>query len=554
MNEHLHEPDGLEALPQTEVSRGGRISIVWLIPLVAALVGGWLAYKAYSEQGPTISIDFKTADGLEAGKTKVRFKDVEVGRVEAIDVSNDLSHVVVTARLVPAAARYLTENTRFWVARARVTASQVSGLGTLFAGAHIEVGPSLEGAPARHFVGLEEPPAIPIGEPGRHFFLESPGLASLNVGSPIYFRQIQVGQVESYALQPDRQSVKVRIFVREPYDDLVAMTTRFWNASGLDVSLTAEGVKMDTASLVSLLIGGVAFETPKTLEPSPPAPEDAVFKLYANREDADKQTYLRRIPYLLYFDGSVRGLNVGAPVEFRGIRIGQVLDVRLEFQTDELAFRIPVLIELEPDRIDMVGDELSDGDPETMDRLVAEGLRAQLKSGSLITGALFVDLDFHPDAPAAPVEMAGGYRVLPTVPAPLEALTANAKELLDRLQRFPLDEIGTELRDTLRNANRLVGSDDLARSVKALDETLRELQGFAEKLNRNVEPQLQATLLQAQSSFDSAEGVVSADSALYKELKRMLAELSDAARSIRNMADYLERHPDALLYGKGGKR
>jgi paraquat-inducible protein B len=541
-------------LPEAQVARRGRVSLVWLIPVVAALIGGWLAFKAYTEKGPTITIAFKTAEGLEAGKTKVKFKDVVVGEVAAIDLNPTLTGVVVTAELRPAAAPYLTDQTRFWVERARVTTSRVSGLGTLFAGAHIALDPSAEGERTRHFVGLEDPPVVTTEEPGRYFVLEADGLGSLNVGSPVYYHHIPVGQVVDYELRKTDGSVWLRIFVEEGYADLVRGNSRFWNASGIDLTLTADGVRLDTESMVSVLVGGVAFETPEGREASAPASEESVFRLFATRLDARQPSYARKAQYLLFFDESVRGLSVGAPVEFRGIRLGEVLDIRLEFNSDDFTFATPVLAEIEPERIEVVGARPEPGDPRTIRRLVAEGLRAQLKPGNLLTGQLYVDLDIHEDAEPAQVTQVRGYDVVPTISAPFEAITASARQVLERIAALPLEEIGNEARDTLQGVNRLVNSGELSAALGELNRVLEEARSFAQGLNRGVSPELQATLRQAQSTLGAAQGMVSADSALYQELKRTLRELSSAARSIRVMADYLERHPDALIYGKGAKR
>lgn len=543
-----------EELPEAAVAPRRQVSLVWLIPLVALLIGGWLAFKAYSESGPTIRIQLKTAGGLQAGKTKVKFKDVEVGTVTSITVRGDLKSVVVTAELVAGAEVYLTEGTRFWVARPRVSASRVSGLDTLLSGAYIAIDPVTEGEETRDFVGLEEPPLFTTSEPGKKFILRSATLGSLNVGSPVYYRHIQVGQVVRYDLDEDGGSVSIELFVAAPNDRLVLTNTRFWNASGVDFKLSADGISVDTQSMLSVLIGGVAFDTPMTLEEKgAPASEDQYFPLYANREEAHEKVYLDKNRYLLFFEGSVRGLTVGAPVLLRGIKLGQVLDVQLEFDVNEFEFHIPVLIELEPDRIRFVGGDFDDVQEQTaIERFVDEGLRAQLKSGSLITGQLFVDLDFHERVKKAEIRTQGGYPVIPTLTtAPLEEITNKANEFLNTLNELPLGEIGDDLRDTIKGAKEIATSEELQRSITELEQALKQVRETAKDLNKGVVPQLSATLEQARVTLKSAGNLVAKDSVLYLEIKRALRELSAAARSIRGMADYLERHPEALIKGKG---
>jgi len=556
---------------------------VWIVPLVALLIGAWLVYKTFSEKGPTITISFKSAEGLEAGKTKIKYKNVELGEITKIHLTPDLSQVLVTAELDKTAEDFLSANTRFWIVRARVAAGQVSGLGTLFSGAFIGLDPGKPGLPATHFKGLETPPVVTTDLPGRHFVLQASRLGSIDIGAPVYYRQIKVGQVDGYMLKEDGMAVDINVFVNAPFDKYVFKNTRFWNASGLDIAVDASGIRVNTESVVTIMIGGIAFETPANLEPGDPAEPNEMFRLYESREKIFEKTYAKKARWLLQFDGSVRGLTVGSPVEFRGIRIGQVLDINLEYDSKEKAFRIPVLIEIEPERIKVFGEkDLSD--QKLMNNfLVEQGLRAQLKTGSLITGQLYVELDFHPDAAPAQIIWEGRYPQMPTVPTSMEEITTSLTALLKKMEKLPIEQIGSDLRDTVQGAKRLVNSAELQESIAALNQTLNQAQQFAASLNkviapelrsaasnlnttldytrqlarnfdRTVVPELDATLKKAQSSLNAIQGSVSKDSQLYYELMRVFKELSGAARSIRVMADYLERNPDALIYGKGKRR
>lgn len=529
IEQNSSKPD-FDEPPEAVVRTGRQFSIVWVVPLVAALIGAWLAYRAISERGPTINITFKSAAGLEVGKTKIKYKDVEVGNVEAIGFTEDFSHVIVTAKLVKESERYLTEYTRFWVVRPKITAGGVSGLGTLFSGAYIAIDPGKEGAPAREFKGLEIPPVVTTDMPGRHFLLRATRLGSLDIGSPIYYRQIQAGQVVRYELDEDGQALTVKVFVNAPHHERVRKDTLFWHASGLDVKVDASGIRIDTESLVTIMMGGIAFDAPTDLKPSEPggpAEEGNVFRLYESRESTYEKTYAQKEYFMLHFKESVRGLAVGAPVEFRGIKIGQVIEIKAEFNLETLSPRILVLIENEPERWEVVG-EVNIDEGKVMERLVKKGLRAQLKTGSLLTGQLFVDLDFHPDAPFAQVIYGERYRELPTIPAPLQQITARVNQLLNKLEKLPIEQIGNDLRDTLKHTKLLV-----------------------QNLDSNVAPAVSTTLEQAQKTLASAESVLDSESPSHHELKRALKELAEAAHAIRILADYLERHPEALIKGKG---
>lgn len=490
-----------------------RPSIVWLIPLVAALVGGFVAWRAFSERGPEITIAFASAEGLEAGKTKVKYKDVEVGLVEEVALAPDLSHVVCRARMVKGADAFLREGTRFWVVRPRVAGGQVTGLGTLFAGAYIGVDPVREGAAARTFQGLAVAPVVTTDEPGRHFVLRSYRAGAVAVGTPVFFRRIQVGEVVSSELDASGDFVTIRVFVHAPHEERVHTGTRFWNASGIDFSLNAEGVSVDTESLVSILVGGIAFDTPER-DGGERAAEDAEFPLYENRAATQREIYTEKVQWRLFFDQSVRGLVAGSPVEFRGIRIGEVRDVRLEADPRQEGLRIAVTIEIEPGRIGQLHLDPAQRRA-AVDRLVAEGLRAQLKSGNLLTGQLTVALDMHPDAAPATIAWQEPLPVFPTIPTTLEELTENVSSLVKRLEKMPFDRIGAELTASLVAAR--------------------------------------ASLEQAESTLATTQTLLASDSTLNQELQRALHELTEAARSLGLAAEQIEREPNSVIFGRGSQ-
>ena len=508
------EPDR-SSVSEAVVSARSRPSIVWLIPLVAAVVGAFVAWRTYADLGPKIEIEFESAESLEAGKTEIRYKDVSVGVVEEIQLQPDLSGVVCTARMVKGAEDYLRDGTRFWVVRARFAGGQVSGLGTLLSGAYIGIDPVREGEALRRFRGLEIPPIVTSDQPGRIFVLHSRRAGSIEVGTPVYFRKIRVGEVVSSDLDASGEFVSVQIFVHAPHDRRVRRDTRFWNASGIHASFGARGVEVDVESVVSLLIGGIAFEMPFG-ESGEPAEPGSVFELYPNREATEREVYTEKSYYLLYFDQSVRGLEIGAPVEFRGIQIGEVRDVRLEFDPEARQFRIPVLVEIEPERIANLGGTDPQSRREAMQGLVQRGLRAQLQSGNLLTGQLLVQLDMHKDAPPAEIFWGEPHAIFPTIQTPLEEITSSLTRLAKRLEKLPLDQIASNVDRTLESA--------------------------------------QTALAQAQTTLASANALVGPDSPVNTELRRALFELTDAARSIGLAADQIQRQPDSLLFGKEAKQ
>jgi paraquat-inducible protein B len=539
---------GVQA-PEAHLQTKRSFSIIWVVPIIALLIGGWLAFKAISEKGPEITIKFESADGLEANKTKIKYKDVEIGTVTGIRLMDNLSGVVVTAEMSKGAEAYVTDKTQFWVVRARVAAGEVSGLGTLFSGAYIGCNPSKEGKSARQFTGLEKPPVLTAGLPGRHFILESETLGSLDIGSPVYYRGIKVGQVIAYDFDDAAESVDIRVFVHAPYHEKVLQGTRFWNASGIDFTLNTEGVKVDTQSMVSIMLGGVAFDLQKHLDFGQQAEEERVFKLYASHDETKEKTYNLKRYYMMYFDQSVRGLAPGAPVELRGIKLGEVVDVKLEMNADNLSARIAVLVMIEPERIDTVieshvavaGADRSVDKQEAqgnIKKLVAKGLRAQLKTGNLLTGQLYVDLDFYESAAPFEVKIVGDYPVFPTIPAPLEQIVNRVENILEQVEKVPFEKIGKDLHE----------------AISALTLTIEEIKTMSGSINEETIPRVNASLDNLQGTLKGIEATLGEDSALNYNARTITDELSMTIRSIRSLLSYLERDPQALIFGKEGEK
>jgi paraquat-inducible protein B len=512
-------------------------------------VGGWLAVKTILERGPTATISFLTAEGLEVGKTKIKFKDVDIGVVKGIRLSGDHARVIVTAEFAKEADDFLVKDSRFWVVRPRISGGGVSGLGTLLSGAYIgaDVGRSAERR--TEFVGLEVPPILTTGLPGREFMLSADNLGSIGYATPVYFRRLQVGEVTAYELQEGGSGVTIRIFINAPYDRFVTTETRFWQASGIDVTLDASGLQVQTESLASLLLGGVAFGTPPNAPLGEPAPPDALFKLSANRVDAFTKEDTRVQRWVLLFQESVRGLQIGAPVDFRGITVGEVVRIEVDYIPDQARIDIPVEIRYFPDRMrslarvstpELSGETLRS----TLDGWVAKGFRGQLRTGNLLTGQRYVALDFFPDAPKAEADWGRPIPELPTLPGGIEELQSSLTRIAAKLEKLPYEEIANELRTALQS----------------LDKTLKGVDTVVQRLDTETAPELKALLLEARGTLSAAEKTlstvertVSPDAALTVEARAALREISRAAAALRGLADFLERHPEALIRGKEAK-
>lgn len=548
------DPQDIELgeLPEIGVQKKGGFSIVWIIPIVAALVGGWLAYKTISEKGPTITITFKDGGGLEVEKTKIKYKSIALGTVKSVDLISDLSGVVVTAELSKPSEPHLTENTKFWVVRPRIGVGGISGLDTLVSGAYIAIDPS-PGSPVRTFTGLENPPGVTRDEEGAQFQLLAENLGSNSPGAPIFFRDIQVGRILNTTLQEDGTGVVMDIFIEAPHHLRIRDTSRFWQISGFEISMGAEGLDVKMESLASLLSGGIAFDTPATAggssEPSQPG---TVFKVFKNFSSIKEETYVLTRSFLVNFDGSVRGLSVGAPVEFRGIKIGSVSDIAVSLNPKTLEIKIPVLIDIQPERIttpQVMQSRVSEDKYAIMKHMVKRGLRAQLETGSLLTGQLFVQLDFHPDLPQKELVMTGKYPEIPAVPATMDQVRRTVTDVITEIRRLPLDKIAKGILETVEGGNRLVNSPDIQKAVHNLNVALGNVEKLTEGLDRQVDTlasSLDKTLVTVQKTLQVADP----NSPAAVNMNSALKELAAAARSIRVLADYLEQHPEALVKGK----
>ncbi len=535
-----------QAPPEPEVrSRRWHLSLVWLIPLVAALVGMTMLWRAWHQTGPVIEITFQTAEGLTPGQTPVQYRNVVIGEVTDVTLSEDRSNVIAKVELNKEASAFTAEDTRFWVVRPRIGAAGISGLDTLLSGDFVAADPGSSDTRAEHFDGLESPPPVTYGEPGKRFQLRADDLGSLAVGSPVYYRKVRVGQVVSYELADAGEGVNLEVFISAPHDEYVTSDSRFWNASGIELGLSPEGLKLSTQSLVSILTGGIAFAAPPPESSAlTTAQQGARFRLFENREAAmaPRKGPAQRIR--MRFDQSLRGLEEGAPVDFLGKKIGQVSRVTLDYDINSETFPVVVDAVIYPQLMGRAHDKLLQamGSAERdeaaarklFSRLVSQGLRAEARSQSLLTGQLFVALEFYPDAEPVKVEMPGQGIAIPTRPTRLDQLRAQLTGLVDRLSAIPFERIAGNLDGSLAELEqtlKLFNSDVLPASLETLEGVDRVMTDM-----RQVMESAMSTL---------AEG-----SPERRQLDRTLTEIERMSSAVRELSNYLRRHPDALIRGR----
>ena len=524
-------------LPQPRIvaARRWNVSLVWLLPAVAVAIGASLLVRTVFLAGPRIDIEFASAEGVEPGKTEVRYKEVIIGKVQTVSLRDDRKRVVVGVQLDRSAAGIAVEDSAFWVVRPRIGVGGVTGLGTLFSGAYIGTDAGVSTQARAEFKGLEAPPFVLRGEPGAIFVLRSFDLGSLDFGSPVFYRRTRVGRVVGYTLDAERDELSVRIFIEAPYQKLVGTDTRFWNASGIDLTVNASGLTLNTQTLASVLAGGLAFENPPG--PRKPATENTVFTLFNDRPAAMAPPDGLPVPVRMVFDSSVRGLAEGAAIDLLGIEIGRVTGVALQYDPGRKRFPVEVFADVFPQRLGAVRTAMLKAAPQTelgdaavLQQLVANGVRAQLRTGNLLTGQLYVALDFIGKQPAR-TAMNDGTLTLPTVPGTLSEIQPQIAEIVEKVSKIPFDEIGKDLRSTLAGANAALG-----RLTPEAQKALAEVQ---------------KTLARAQASLDNLDrNVTDPGAPVQQNLQETLLELQRTSRSLRVLSDYLQQHPESILRGK----
>jgi paraquat-inducible protein B len=558
MSETASEP----GLIRASTRRSRRVSAIWLLPIVAIAIGLWLAWDTLSKEGPTITITFETAEGLQASQSQLKFREINLGTVKTLALSPDHSHVVVTVATTKQADPLLTTDAQFWVVKPRLFAGNVSGLSTLVSGSYIGMLPGTASDTHKHdFVGREDPPVLAANVPGRTYLLKASRLGSVTLGSPVFFRDLSVGEVLGWDIGDMADSATIHAFVRAPYDKYIHDETRFWDASGLSVKLGGNGVEVQLESLRALLLGGIAFDTLAAPTQTAASSDGHVFPLFANKDAAQAASYSRKIPFVGYFPGSVRGLAAGADVTLHGLKVGQVTDVRLVYDAAKDAILAPVRFEVQPERFVGIGRQIIKDTAVGVEMLVNRGLRATLQSANLITGQMLIALEFEPDAPKADVTTEDGMFVIPTSDSgSFSGLEASASELLRKVNSIPFDTLGRNLSQTSEGLNDLVNGPQLKQALASLNTTLASVQNTVQNMDAGLSPAmkrlpdiaagLQKTMTDVNRLLLSLQAGYGDNTPFSRDLGRLLIQLNDATRSIRSLADLLSRHPEALIKGR----
>ena len=551
----------IPAQPVVETLRGlpSRLSLVWLLPLAAILIAAYVLLRTFLDRGPLIEIRFESAGGVIAGETRILRRDVNVGRVEAVRLGEDLDSVVVQVRLDPQVSKYIDSDTRFWIVNARINTTEISGLGTLLTGAYIEVDwDDVPGEKSRKFEGLQEPPLTKRGTPGTRVTLNAEESGYIVVGSPVFLRQIEVGRVERRRLRSDGKQVLFDLFIAAPYHLHIYPNTRFFAVSGVEAQVSSDGVSVRIESLSALFTGGVAFEnSDDTLGSEPILRDGSKFKLFDSRSAARDSVFEgdddQRFRYIAEFVGSVKGLKKDAPIEFNGLQVGRVVRVAFEpTQVPGQRNRIYAVLQFQPRRLGMP-DVTPESLLDTLQGYIDSGMRVQLATGNILTGSLIVKLVEKPNLPAAQINLSAiPYPSLPTLPSDIEAVTADVETLVQNLSKLPLDSLVATATEMLSGIARLVSSREVENLPKQLSASLASITTVANRVEQASAdlPELMKALSSASRNADEVLQGLSPDSEIYIELSAAARELRIAAKSIAAFAELLEENPNAVLTGR----
>mgnify|MGYP001793602475 CR=1 FL=1 len=565
--------DSGQKLPDAKVRRGyASLMSIWIVPAIALAVAAYLIFQALAERGSEISIIFDNAEGMVPGKTQLKYKDVNIGTLSRIDILDDDEGVSMVIDVNRSADKYLTDTARFWIVAPAIGFQGITGLQTLLSGSFIEIDPGKGGKRETKFTGLKTPPVITSNDKGTEYLLSTEKLSNINRGTPIIYKGLQVGSVLGYRLAKDKKAIDVYAFVQAPYDDLVLEGTNFWNAGGINVSVSTSGIELGANSLQALVAGAIEFATPEIYQSTFKAESRYQFKLYDNQQAKDDARFTEKVVYVLYFDGSVSGLTVGANVEFKGIKVGSVRDISLEIDEANQKYYIPVLIDIEPQRIKLTDDgkkirsvlETRELRQKIIKDLIQRGLKAKLKNSNFLTGALIVDLDLVPDKPAVYVSSSGRYPEIPTVPADLEEITSSVAQLMAKLDKLPIERLGKSLTGTVEGLDKFINSGELQKTIEEYRKLAVSVRVVAQNIDTKTLPnigktidgvreaiaKIDETLASAETMFSSVNGLIADGSPFKYDLMNMLQELAAASRAVRSLADFLERNPSSLISGK----
>lgn len=531
--------------PSATIKSVRNISSIWFIPLIAIFIGAWMLYYQWSNEGSEITINFATAEGMEAGKTKIKSRNVDIGEVSKIQLDDKGSGVIVTVKIEKSAERFLVDDSMFWVVSPQISHTGVSGLSTLISGVYIEISPGESTIERYEFSALESPPVTPVGTPGVHVTLNSNDQFAYAKGDPIIYKGLTVGQFEDIYFNFEERIVYYNAFIKAPYHQLITSNTKFWDVSGLRLDLNADGISVQTGNFETMLTNGVTFGIPEGMDIGEKIGERSYFDIYANYKAADDERYRRSVEFVVLVSDSIRGLSIGAPVEYRGVQIGKVRSTNLILSRPKNKlikedFKIPVLISLQPGRVGLPDDDKGENLMHKQNMYwIEHGLKAVLRTGNILTGSLYVDLQHRKDQPISNIAKYGDYPIIPTSSDDFSQITAKAEQFMDNLNNIPLNSLS-------ENANLL---------MQKITQTAQELQGAGHNLDKLLvqfeQQQVGSQLNKTLQGINVLTKDLSSGSKGYEDLRVTLKTLTATMNELKPLLNQLKHKPNSLLFNEG---
>jgi len=535
-----------------QVTDEPRISAIWIIPAIALFVGVWMLYQYQANKGPTIFIEMPQAEGIIAGKTEIKVRSVKIGQIDSVRLSNSQDSVIARAQIDKNYEDLLTDDAKIWVVKPRIDETGISGMSTLLSGVYLEFAPGESENLKENFTLQEEPALIGKDVQGGRFQLLSYNAEVLDVSTGIFFKNYKIGQIETATFDWENQAMKYGIFIKAPYQNLITNNSIFWVNAGIEIDLSADGININTGSLSKLLKGGISVGLPDNQTPGEIANDGHNFSLSQSYKEALEERFYDFDYYIIDFEQSIRGLRPGAPVEYRGIRIGTVVEAPANIIVNgkpahfkSANTSVPVLIKIEYGRIYHHSATAKNFWKESLKGWIETGMRASLKPGNLLTGAVYVDFDMYPDAPEAGFEKLGQYTVFPSISSGITVLADQVSDVLNKVNNLKVEESLAQIQVAFADYQSLANEMRTLLNKKDTQNLPGDINRNFAKMTKSME-QFEVTMRQ----FDKTMASYQAGSEFHHQLQQTLREFKRLSEEIQPLTRGLNEQPNMLIFDK----
>ncbi len=538
-----------------ESSKFNFITSIWIVPFIALLIAAWLAYQYFSELGPEIRIIFPKNEGLQAGQSHIKYKDVPIGVVKKIELQEDGDGVIVIARMDKDTEAYLNDNTKFWIVKPEVGVTGVSGLETLISGTYINMYTEKGGTFKETFHGMSH--AYRKINDGEYFHLSAPVGYNIKKGTPLYFKNIQVGQVEYMNISLDGSSVDFIVFVEKFYVPYVHTDSKFWVASALDVDISNGRLDVNIAPFSYMLHGGISFSS--TGEDPNNTVEDAyVFHLYQNRGVAEGKQIGQGGDYIHTFEidtyASIAKLKVDASVRYEGYDVGRVKDIKLSFEPKTHKMMGKVYVDIDTSSF-ATEDENSSTCEKRFMRALKEGLHAKITPTDPITGMLYVKLLFEDSNETQTIAYGKKYPIIPSSLYNESSVMDGVEHFIAKLNHLPLEKLVTSLHKVVTDTNEVVNgvNKPLVTVLSNLKTTIKNLNKMTNKKSFVAMPdEINKTLKELTRTLKTTKKVVKGydnNSLITHQITETLKIVTKTSKEMQQFLKMLNRKPNSLIFG-----